>query len=186
MDSKSKILNAALVMFTNEGFHGTSTAKITKAANISNGTLFHHFKTKEELINTLYLTEKELYKEYILDKLPVFSPTKKYMKIMWMMFLQHDLEYNDRVAFFALFYNSPYVDSLSKEQASRHFSFVLDSIQSLIENEVIIDVQPKLIVNSFYGSILAIYRFLLENDVDNEAEQKEIAFNMWWRSVINV
>jgi len=186
MDSKAKILEAALLLFTKEGFHGTSTAKIAKEANVSNGTLFHHFKTKEALINTLYLTEKAAYKAYIFSALPQFSPTKKYMKAMWMRFVQHDLEHRDRVIFSTLFSNSSYVDSLSKEHASRHFSFVVESIQALIENEVIIDVHPTLLVNSFYASILAIYRFLAENKIENEAAQKEIAFSMWWRSVINI
>ncbi|MCL2559911.1 MAG: TetR/AcrR family transcriptional regulator [Turicibacter sp.] len=186
MDSKAKILTAALTLFRTEGFHGTSTAKIAKEAGVSNGTLFHHFKTKEELINTLYLQEKEAYKEYVLNELPDFSPTKKYMRTMWMRFLQHDLEHLERVTFNSMYANSPYIDSLSREEASRYFSFVVENIERLIENEVVINSHPRLLVSTFYASVLAAYRFINDHDIDNEEEQKEIAFSMWWRSVVNI
>ena len=186
MDSQTKILTAALALFRTNGFHGTSTAKIAEAAGVSNGTLFHHFKTKEALINVLYITEKEAFKTYIQKDLPVFVPTKKSVKQLWLKFLQHDLAHKDRVSFLAMFSNSPYIDSLSKEEASRYFSFVKKDIQCLIENEVIVDVHPNLIVSSFYASILCAYRFLIEHDLEDDSVQKETAFNLWWRGVVNV
>ena len=58
MEKVDKILEAALQLFTSKGFHGTPTSEIAKTAGVANGTLFHYFKTKEELINNLYLHVK--------------------------------------------------------------------------------------------------------------------------------
>ena len=54
MDKKNSILGSALRLFVENGFHGTATSKIAQEASIANGTLFNYFKTKEELIVTLY------------------------------------------------------------------------------------------------------------------------------------
>ena len=54
MDKREQILLAALKLFTEFGFHGTPTSKIAVEAGVSNGTLFHYFKTKEALILALY------------------------------------------------------------------------------------------------------------------------------------
>ena len=53
-DKKTAIMNTALKLFTERGFHGTSTAQISKELGVGTGTLFNYFPTKEELINSLY------------------------------------------------------------------------------------------------------------------------------------
>ncbi len=52
-----KILSAALSVFHEEGI-AVSTARIAKAANVSNGTLFNYFPTKQALIDALYVSIK--------------------------------------------------------------------------------------------------------------------------------
>jgi AcrR family transcriptional regulator len=47
---ESDIIEAATRLFAEEGFHGTSTRKIAAAAGVSEGTLFHYFKTKNVLL----------------------------------------------------------------------------------------------------------------------------------------
>ncbi|AAM03807.1 TetR/AcrR family transcriptional regulator [Methanosarcina acetivorans] len=57
-DKKTAIVDAALMLFTERGFHGTSTAQISKEAGVATGTLFNYFPTKEYLINSLYFEVK--------------------------------------------------------------------------------------------------------------------------------
>lgn len=51
--TEDKIINAALEVFVNDGFHA-STSSITKKAGVSTGLLFHYFPTKNDLIAYLY------------------------------------------------------------------------------------------------------------------------------------
>ncbi|MGV8995934.1 MAG: TetR/AcrR family transcriptional regulator [Parvibaculaceae bacterium] len=48
------ILEAALTLFSEEGFHGASMAKLAKTAGLPVGTIYRHFAGKEELIHALY------------------------------------------------------------------------------------------------------------------------------------
>ena len=57
-DKRTAIIEAALKLFTERGFHGTSTAEISKEAGVATGTLFNYFPTKEDLINSLYFEVK--------------------------------------------------------------------------------------------------------------------------------
>ena len=56
-DRKSQIITAATSLFLNEGV-GVSTASIAKAAEVSNGTLFNTFATRQILIDTIYKDAK--------------------------------------------------------------------------------------------------------------------------------
>ena len=44
------ILDAAAELFASAGFHGTSTRRIAAAAGVSEGTVFHYFGSKNELM----------------------------------------------------------------------------------------------------------------------------------------
>ncbi|MFA5516492.1 MAG: TetR/AcrR family transcriptional regulator [Desulfuromonadales bacterium] len=53
-DKRSALLQAALELFAEKGFNGSSTALIAKRAGVASGTLFLYFKNKEELIRELF------------------------------------------------------------------------------------------------------------------------------------
>ncbi|MCB8816985.1 TetR/AcrR family transcriptional regulator [Desulfosporosinus shakirovi] len=44
------ILEAALNIFTEKGYNGSTTAEIARAAGVAEGTIFRHFATKKELL----------------------------------------------------------------------------------------------------------------------------------------
>jgi TetR/AcrR family fatty acid metabolism transcriptional regulator len=48
-DKRNKIINAALEIFTEQGFHNTRLDDIAKEANVAKGTLYLYFKSKEDL-----------------------------------------------------------------------------------------------------------------------------------------
>ncbi len=51
--SRAQILEAALDLFSRQGYRGTSIRDISKAAGVSTGSVYHHFCDKEELFDTL-------------------------------------------------------------------------------------------------------------------------------------
>lgn len=52
-DKQEKILNAALELFSNEGYNATSTSKIGKKAGVSEGLIFRHFTNKQGLLDAI-------------------------------------------------------------------------------------------------------------------------------------
>lgn len=52
-ERKNEILDAANALFSQKGFDGTSTADILDKVGIARGTLYYHFKSKEEIMDAL-------------------------------------------------------------------------------------------------------------------------------------
>lgn len=50
---KNEILDAADELFRQKGFDGTSTNDILEKVSIARGTLYHHFKSKEDIMDAL-------------------------------------------------------------------------------------------------------------------------------------
>ena len=59
LSTKDKIFQSALDLFASQGIQATSTAQISKKAGVASGTLFVHFKSKQELIDTIYISIKK-------------------------------------------------------------------------------------------------------------------------------
>lgn len=59
-DKKELILKAAINIFSKKGFHNTTMDDIASEASLAKGTLYWHFKTKEELYFSLGLEQKML------------------------------------------------------------------------------------------------------------------------------
>ena len=53
---KALILQAALELFADEGFHSTSISKIAKSAGISKGLMYNYFKSKEALLKDIVVS----------------------------------------------------------------------------------------------------------------------------------
>ena len=52
-EKQEKILKSALQLFAKEGYHATSTSKVAKHANVSEGLIFRHFGNKEGLLQAI-------------------------------------------------------------------------------------------------------------------------------------
>ncbi len=51
--SRSQILGAALRLFSSQGYRGTNMREIAEAAGVSTGNVYHQFKDKEAVFQTL-------------------------------------------------------------------------------------------------------------------------------------
>lgn len=67
--SYTAALTAARTLFAEHGYEAVSTAEICTKANISNGSLFHHFKTKEGIAVAVFVQLVGTYQAEIAEKL---------------------------------------------------------------------------------------------------------------------
>ncbi|MEQ8347793.1 MAG: TetR/AcrR family transcriptional regulator [Sneathiellaceae bacterium] len=59
----ARILATALQAFDEKGLQGVTTAEICRRAAVSNGSLFHHFGSKDGIVGALYLSGIRAYQE---------------------------------------------------------------------------------------------------------------------------
>lgn len=52
-DRKAAIMDAALHVFAEEGYHSASISKVSKQAGVSKGLMYNYFESKQELLRTL-------------------------------------------------------------------------------------------------------------------------------------
>jgi AcrR family transcriptional regulator len=65
--SHDRIIAAARALFFAQGVDETSIAEICRASGVSNGSLFHHFGTKEAIALEIFIAVRRTYWEYVLN-----------------------------------------------------------------------------------------------------------------------
>jgi AcrR family transcriptional regulator len=80
---RDAILDAALALFAERGFHGTAVPEIARVARVGAGTIYRYFESKEDLVNALYRTWKARLGEWILDEFPWDREPREQFREFW-------------------------------------------------------------------------------------------------------
>lgn len=86
-DKRKAILDAALRVFAEHGIAGAPTAAISRAAGVAEGTLFTYFKTKDELMNELYLELRQEFSRHLPD-FPHGEDPRTRLRYIWERYLE--------------------------------------------------------------------------------------------------
>lgn len=71
-----QLIRAAIKLFVEHGIEATTTKQIADAADVAEGTIYRHFKSKEDLASSVFLTHMEAFTQE-LDKAASPVPNTK-------------------------------------------------------------------------------------------------------------
>lgn len=183
-DKRTKILKAALELFTEHGFRGTSTAEIARSAGVATGTLFHHFRSKEVLIEELYVDAKTALAEHICAKLDKSANFRDQLRSLWYAFCCWGVENESQYRFFKHCDASPYISESVRNECAKHFAFISDLFSEAAKVGAIKDVPVDLLMNLYWGLIEGFLRHLIQNPQAREDELLwEKVFSIGWDAI---
>ncbi|WP_020528612.1 TetR/AcrR family transcriptional regulator [Flexithrix dorotheae] len=187
MDKRAKILAAALKLLVEQGFHSTPTSAIAKAAGVANGTLFHYFKTKDELILGLYADIKKDSLRKILQGIEGQQSVKAKVKTIWYNSINWSITEKEKHNFKQQFMHSPYATQLSQEDLEEELKLFSDMIKEGIEKKILKDIPIDLIYHITHYQMLAIVSYLnLNPHLIEDADFYELAFELFWDNIKRV
>ena len=86
MNKKQQVLDAAKSLFSEKGFENTSMNDICNDANVSKGLVYHHFKSKNEILVKIFTDTTE--QMHHLSTLSSHSPLDQLIALIDGFFLQ--------------------------------------------------------------------------------------------------
>lgn len=166
---KQAILKAALTLFNERGFDGTPTSLIAKEAGVATGTLFHYFKTKEELINSLYLSIKDDMLAELVKLIEKETTLEGKLERAFKDSIYIDLKNPEYYKFYSQFCYSPYITKLTKEQAMQRFEFLINLFKQAQQDGVLQTYSMEFI----FEIIAGIYKATVEHLINNPEEDAQ-------------
>ena len=155
-DKRDRILAAAVQVFAKNGFYATRVSEVAKAAGVADGTIYLYFKSKDELLVSLFEDRVERLLSTLKRELGTQpDPPAKLRRIIE---LQLGLLEGERDLAEVLTVTFRQSTKLMKEYAAARFSAYLDSIASVVaegqeSGHFRKDTSPHLVARATWGAL---------------------------------
>jgi TetR/AcrR family transcriptional regulator, repressor of fatR-cypB operon len=158
-DSRPKrdaILDAALELFSERGFHGTAVPLVAERARVGAGTLYRYFESKEALVNALYQREKTCFLRELVTDFPVDAPPREQFRIFWRRLADYAQKHPLAAVFLELHHHAPYLDEHSRALEQHVLQPVIEFIRRAQEHQALKPLEPMLLISLVYGAFIGI------------------------------
>ena len=116
LDKRSDIIQAALDLIVERGFHGTSMAMVAEKADVGAGTIYHYFESKDALIKELYQELEEKVMVTLSEGDPISKPIRERFIHLWTVLLKYFIGHPLYFRYIEQYHNSPYGVSLRRDK----------------------------------------------------------------------
>ena len=156
-DLSAAILDAALELFAERGFHGTAMPAVADKAGVGTGTLYRHFASKEALVNALFQKWK-LALGISLSQVRTDLPVRQQFHRLWVNFVQFCRIHPRAFAFLELHHHASYLDQDSREVEDSVLAPLVAVVHKAQQEMAVKDVDPAVLIALIYGAIVGLVR----------------------------
>lgn len=163
MDKRELLLEAATKLFVERGLHATPTSAISKEAGVSAGILFHYFKTKDDLINELYVSLKKEFTASVLKDLDKINSKLGKLRLIWSNSWNWGLDNPLKFKFLQQIDNTSCSVTLKQHpELVENFEMFLNLIQEYIDYKIIKDIDIQFLINSMFSLITTMIKHVTQ------------------------
>ena len=161
-DKPEEVIDAALELIAEHGFHGVSMATIAQKADVGMGTIYRYFASKDVLISEMYkVVEKKIFTALLNDYSKDRSVKERFFHLhstLIRYFISHPLEFR----YMEQYHNSPYGVAFRKNLILNHTYDEMDVFKELflegIKQQVLKDLPILMLYSLGFGPLVSLTR----------------------------
>lgn len=167
MNTKDKLIVSALKLFNQKWFESTSTTSICTDAGFSSGALFVHFKTKNDLLDFLYIDIKKNYFNYVFNN--IYSEDD--LELLFTEILKKSFEYYlndfDKFIFVDRFANSHHISRIAKQEVASDMNAFIELLNKWKEQWLFINESNDVLLVILSATFHGLVKYIHDNDIKN-------------------
>jgi AcrR family transcriptional regulator len=161
-DKGEAILGAALDLFVERGFHGTSVPSVAERAGVAAGTIYHYFDSKEALVNAVFKRWKADISARVLADFPFDRPPREQFRTVWERMADFAIAHPKELAFLELHHHASYLDQESRDIEHQIVDFGIEMVKRAQAAEALKPLAAPLLMEFANGAFLGVFRAALE------------------------
>ncbi|TND10469.1 MAG: transcriptional regulator, tetr family [Bacteroidetes bacterium] len=182
-EKREAIVQAMLELITERGFHATPMSMVAEKAGVAAGTIYHHFKSKEEIINEIYARLKANMGEALVREDASEEDYKKRFYRFWLNLYYHFIDHPKEFLFLEQYANSPFITKVTKEENQRYYQPVIDFLAEGVWSGILRNMDVELLVAMVYGSVATCVKLHLSKELDMNQNRVQQGVQASWDSV---
>ncbi len=160
-DKRSDILQAALELIAEQGFHGAPMAEIAEQAGVAAGTIYRYFKSKDALITELRSELIEQIVAALRDGYPSGSPLRERFLYLIEALFRHFIAHPLHFRYLEQYFNSPYGIQLHRDRLlgkPGSHDIMMDIFEQGTTERVVKDFPKAVLFSLAFGPMIALLR----------------------------
>jgi len=160
-DKRGEIIQAALELIAEHGFHGAPMAMIADKAGVGAGTIYRYFENKDVLITELYRKLEEKIMAALQEGYSVGKPLRERFLHLGTALLRYFIAHPLYFRYMEQYYNSPYGASMRRDKLlgkSDNRYIFKDLFEQGISQQVLKDLPILVLFALAFGPMFALAR----------------------------
>jgi len=182
-DKRTAILDAALELISERGFHNTPVSLIAETAGVSTGIVYHYFSSKEELISELYKKIKlETIRAMLTDCSEDLALRERFLGI-WFNLVHYSLSHPVQGLFLEQFENSPYIKCVQEKDFAQAVAPFFDLFQQGVKEETFKPLPPLVLFDLGFSAAISLVKRHVAGVVVLDDELVQAVADACWDAV---
>jgi AcrR family transcriptional regulator len=177
------ILGAALDLFVERGFHGTSVPSVADKAGVAAGTIYHYFAGKEALVNAVYKRWKAAISAEVLNDFPFTAPPREQFRRIWEKMADFAISHPKEFAFLELHHHASYLDAESMAIEHQLVGFGVEMVKRAQAAQALKTLPAELLIEFANGAFIGVFRGALEGRLPLNRETLLAAEQCCWEAI---
>lgn len=184
-NKKEAIFKATIKLVSKKGFHSMPMSLIANEAGVAAGTIYLYFKSKEELLNELYLKIKKEYSDSLMKGYNKEMPIRDSFELIWRNTLNFQLNRSLEFSYMEQFKNSPFIYKVTVNEGIKIFKPAKAIIKRGRKEKVIKKIPANIINMLFFAPLGEWVKQHLRSDKIPTEEEILLTFQGCWDAIKN-
>jgi AcrR family transcriptional regulator len=184
-EKREKILETAMRLFVEKGIQGTATSLIAKEAGVATGTLFHHFKTKEELVHALY---HSIFDSIIAYQSEHFNPdadVQERLRQIWKLDIEWGMEHIEYTHFLERYSFFYYASEKAINEAYERFEHCMSTFTMAVNQKLTRFNDIDYVSDHYIWNIRMNTIYFINHPDQCTPENIDRTFDIYWQGIAN-
>ncbi|MEM8908543.1 MAG: TetR/AcrR family transcriptional regulator [Bacteroidota bacterium] len=184
MTKKEKVLDTTLRLIAAQGIQGTPMSQISRESGVATGTIYHHFKSKEAILNEIYLQKKVDFERIIEASLNPSKRVKTQFADVWTGLFQYYTNDPLIFTFTQQVSSTPIITPESRKAGELYFRKIYAFFKHGIQAGHFLDMDVHLLTRMVHGNIHTLAELSINGslEVSEDVLNEAIAFS--WRAIV--
>lgn len=169
--TRNRILHEALKIFSSKGIRETTIKDIARAVGITEGAIYRHFDSKEQIVRSLFLNSSQDFYNHLNSALSKAQNFEEALKNLTEAFLNYAFTNPEAFKFINLFHYF----KIDYELKLKDGKMPKDVVYEFFKNHEEINIQPQYATALFIGTLERIFLFYemgFIDDIEEDIQEK--------------
>ena len=183
VDKRAAIIEAAVRLFANRGFHGTTVPEIAGAAGVAVGSVYRYFDTKEALVNAAIAERKQAMLDTLVAADAEGGAMEARFRRVWRALAAFALAHPDDFRFFEMHHHESYLDPASRACGDRLMTAAIAFFTEVAHAYRLAAPAPEALVSIVWGALVGLVKGAEQGVLTLDPPLVEAAGLVLWHGV---